>query len=220
MDAARLTAVINRGYGIAARVIAETYEHFRPAGAHNPLAPGNVLGSLHAAFDPPSGAGFSFTKAADHSNQLFHGLFDGTSAQVFDYLRQPASGRTFFVAGLDHIEPHLCVECARVVTVSRPQGATQVGINPYGGSVPETEIELMTAWPASIVEQGRGVKGVGGTLPGDSALGRYAIMLPYVDGVALRPSDIIVDDLGRRYIGEGFELQSYGWRGKLVQAAT
>jgi hypothetical protein len=220
MDAARLSAVINRGHGIAARNIALQHEHYRPAGAHNPLAAGNQLGTIHAAFDPPSSGGFSFTKASTHQDQLFHGLFDATGFQVFDYLREPASGRTFFVAGLDHIEPPLCVECQRIVTVSRPQGATQVGVNPYGGSVPETEIELMVGWPAALVEGRGGAKPSASDLPGDAGFARYALMLPYVEGVVLRPSDIIVDELGRRYIATGFELQSYGWRGNMMQVAT
>ena len=219
MDATRLAQVQARGYGIAAAKIAAVFDVYRPAGADDPLDAGNKTGTLNAIFSPHNSAGFSFDRPSDYTSPLFHGMFDFTSVQVFDYFVNANVG-TYFVASIDPIVPPLCVQCYRTVSVTRPQGASVVGLNPYGGNVPATEDAVMTNWPASLLEIGKGRNKQTGELPGDVGSGAWQLYLPAVAGVILRDSDILTDDLGRRYVLGTCELQGLGWRCKAMQMVT
>lgn len=219
MDSARLQGILGRGYAIAARQIGQTYDVYRPSGAVDPISDPNKLDPMTAAFTPHSGGGFQFDKPSDYSNPLFHGLFDTRITQVGDYFVNSAVG-TYFIASMDPTFPTLCVQCSRTVSISRPHGATEVGLNSYGGNVVATEVPVMTNWPASLLETGKGRQKQTGDLPGDVGSGGWTLLLPLVPGILLRDSDIMVDDLDRRYVLGTCELQSYGWRCKAMQMVT
>lgn len=219
MNQDRMQVLLGKGYAKAAAKIGAPFDVFRPAGAASPLAAGNKVSTLAAIFTPHNAASFSFKRPSDYTSPLFHGLFDTRVTHVFDYLVHATQG-TFFIASMDPIQPTLCVQCNVTVSLSRPVGATSVGLNPYGGSVPETEVAVMTSWPASLLDQGKGRAKQFGDLPGDVGTGVWELLLPLVPGVLVRDADIAVDNLGRRYILGSCELQDYGWRCKAVQKVT
>jgi len=49
-------------------------------------------------------------------------------------------------------------------------------------------------------------------LPTDSKSPWWQIILPYVNDVVIRSSDIITDDLSRKYLISSAELTDMGWR--------
>ena len=219
MDHNRLQQVLGRGYGIAAKKIGPVYDVYRPSGAESPLDEDNKLAAMNADFTPHNAAWFSYDKAPDHQTNMFHGLFDTREIEVGDYFVHATHG-TYFVAGKASTFPALCIQCQRIVSVSRPVGATALGLNGYGGNVPSTEVAVVTDWPASLLEMGKGRNKQYGDLPGDVGAGAWQLYLPPVSGVILRDSDILVDDLDRRYVLGTCELQSYGWRCKAMQMVT
>jgi len=216
MDGARLSEVISRGYGIAARNVGQVFTVYRPASASTPIAAGNALTTLPATFNAHSGQ-FAFDKAASHRDHLFHGLFDFADIQKFDYFK--LGDLVYFVASLEHATPTLCVQCTRTITISRPQGALIVGANPYQGNTPSVETALMTSWPVAAQMQGRS-RGGSRDLPGDVGSAKFEITMPSWPGVVIRTADIVVDDLDWRFIVESAELSPYGWRLMLHQAVT
>lgn len=220
MDSARLQQVLGRGYGIAAKKIGPMHDVYRPSGAADPISIGNKIGALNASFTPHNASGFSFDRPSDHSSPLFHGLYDLRTTQRFDYLVSQEDQATFLILSQGVAMPPLCVSCQRTVSVSRPHGAADVGLNPYGGNVVATEVPVMTNFPASLLEMGKGRNKQTGDLPGDVGAGAWQLYLPYVDGVLLRDSDILVDDLDRRYVLGVCELQDLGWRCKAMQMVT
>lgn len=215
MDGIRLQGLVNKGYRISAQNVGLSFNQYRPVGASNPLASSNLVASNVPASFTPYGAEFQFGRPPDEGEAKFNGLFDPTNVTVFDYFvgaGGQVTGDIYFVADLAPIMPPFCIRCNRTITVTRAAPSTAVGLNPYGGSTPATEVPLMTKWPCSLLEVGHGRQGSGGELPGDVAAARWAIVLPSTPGVILHVADILVDDLGKRYLVGGAELTSYGWR--------
>lgn len=212
MDAARLQAKLNSGYGKAALRLGFAYTVYRPSSATNPIVSGNIVGaSINAAFTPRA-ASYNFNLTSDYKQPLFHGLFDATSVNVGDYLYNASHG-TWFVAAKQDLLPVLCVECNNVVSIVRPQGPSGVGVQSYMGASPSTESAVITSWPASLVYEARG-KNTGAQLPMDEVSPFFILLLPHLAGVDIRPSDIVTDNAApaRRYIVASSELSQLGWR--------
>lgn len=207
MDAARIQAKINAGYRKAAARVAFNYDVYRPNGPIDPLLSANKFTTIPAAFTVHSSANFNFGKPSDFTNALFHCLADVTTIQIGDYFVNTDYG-TWFLAARDALVPPLAVSCNRTLTISRRGtlrdngGATVTkgAVEAYGAAVstadgptPANE-PLMQTWPASVLKGSRGLRG--DALPGDVGQGMFSIILPALDGINLRPSDIIEDDLG------------------------
>lgn len=210
MDAARLQAKLNSGYGKAALRLGYTYSIYRPQGATDPIVSGNLLpGTIFAAFTPRS-TGFNFQISADYKQALFHGLFDATTVDIGDYL--VASGHpTFFVAAKQDLLPVICVECNNTVTIVRPEESSSPGVQSYIGATPATDAAVMTSFPASLLFDARG-KNSGAQLPLDEVNPYFTILMPALEGVDVRSSDIITDMDSRRYIVASSEHSAFGWR--------
>jgi hypothetical protein len=118
---------------------------------------------------------------------------------------------------LQNCLPILCVQCNRMVSVLRVIQSDSVGVIGYGGDSSDVESALMSGWPASILQ---GTKGEANDarLPGDVRTPWWAILMPAFSGIILRTSDIITDDIGRRYIISSAELTDMGWRITAMQA--
>jgi hypothetical protein len=69
----------------------------------------------------------------------------------------------------------------------------------------------MAGWPASILRGGRGEGGMA-KLPDDLKASGWDILMPAWAGLELVTSDIVADDLGRRFGIEAAELTPLGWR--------
>lgn len=209
MDGTRLQAKIYKGYGQAAKRIGFDYQQYRATSADNPLS--SALQTLPASFT----TNFKYSAPNKYGEATWIGLFDGTDFAPGDYLVGP--GGTFFIAAMQATLPIYCVQTNRTVTllrVSMDDGVGQVG---YGGDTPETEVPLMQNWPASVLQ---GTKGEANEtkLPGDVRTPWWAILMPAWPGVIIRTSDILTDDLGRKYVISSAELTDMGWRMTAMQA--
>jgi hypothetical protein len=89
----------------------------------------------------------------------------------------------------------------------------------YEGNTPDTQTPLATGWYASVLQGTKGEKNEVG-LPGDVRNPWWLILLPQIPGVTLRTSDLVSDDIGRRYVISSAELTDLGWRLTAQQAQT
>lgn len=215
MDAAKLQGKIYSGYDKAARRIGYVVDQFRPSTAANPLSPANKLRSFNASFNAED---MTYSKPNKYGSPRWYGLFDGRLTQVGDYLKSPQDG-TFFIAAQQTALPILCIDCNRTINVLRPQQETGIGAQPYGGDISTNETQIMTQWPASILQGTKGEKSES-ALPGDVRMAWWIILLPYWAGVVLRSDDIITDELNRRYVLSSVELSDLGWRCTGMQVQT
>ncbi|WP_435607714.1 hypothetical protein [Pseudomonas knackmussii] len=210
MDGTKLQAKIYKGYGQAAKRIGFTYQQFRATSANNPLAT-TPLQSLPASFTTK----FDYSAPNKYGQATWLGLFDATQFQPGDFL--VGHQGTFFVAAMQDTLPIYCVQANRTVTLLRVAMEDKVGQIGYGGDTPATEVPLMQNWPASILQ---GTKGEANEakLPGDVRTPWWAILMPAWPGIVIRTSDILTDDLGRKYVISSAELTDMGWRMTAMQA--
>lgn len=208
MDAATLQARIYSGYAKAAFRTGYVFDVYRPASAVNALAPANKVASLNAVFSVRGDKGFA--KTPGYKDQLWDGQFDATNLQVGDYLTNPQHG-TYFIAAREDFLPLMCVRCNHVLDVVTAPEPSGVGALPYSGTTAGGETPVMTQFPGSVMYQQRGRASEVG-LPMDLPSPFFEILLPAVDGVTLRTSDTIKDDLGQRFTVSASELSILGWR--------
>jgi hypothetical protein len=267
-NAALIQARIYRGYGIAARVIGDTYKFYRPGNPPFPTGnydtpgrtqddgqqfdqsfeqfdtgdtfdgdksfdqavnpdlidqtkfeaagatfdsgtsfdqPGNLLFSLPVSLNAED---MKYGKPNKYGKPTWYALVDGTDLEVGDYFVGP--GGVFFIAALQSLLPILVVECNRTVSIFRPQEQAGLGLGAYGGNTAATETLLFAGRPCSILQGTKGEK-TESNLPGDVRAPWWNILMPYA-GVNLTTDDVIVDDLGLRYVLSSVELSDLGFR--------
>lgn len=205
MDGTRAHQRILQGYGKAAARLGQPHALHRPSGPVDPVA-GPALATLRAVFSPYD---LLFKKAPKRTQPSFYGLWDGTQTMVGDYLVSEEDGRTWCVESQDPLLPMSTYRCDRVVSITRA-GAPGLGVSDTYGGEGQSEQAILTGYPAAMTARGGGEGGIG--LPGDASGGGATVLLPPVPGVVILPSDIVVDDLGRRWRVEGGELTQAGWR--------
>jgi len=207
MNGATINAKVWAGYAKAASIIGTEYQHFRPSSANWPLsginAMANMMVSLNA--DDPK-----FSRPEVYGKITWYAVADGSQLQVGDYL--VGIEGTLYVAALQQMLPIYVVDCNRTISVLRVTlaGASE-GFIGQSGDTTSTEVALMTGWPASIRQGSKGEKNEV-QLPTDVRTPWWQILLPSWTGVTLRTSDIIIDDLGRKYLVSSAELTDMGWR--------
>jgi len=146
------------------------------------------------------------------------GTSDPVSAAIGDYIIGLEG--TLFVAALQPLLPIFMVSCNRTINFLRPASADGVGALGYNGADDDaSEQVLMSGWPASVQQGTKGEKG-DAILPGDARSPWWSVLVPGVAGITLRSSDIITDDLNRRYTISSAELTDLGWRLTAMQAVT
>lgn len=204
------------GPRIAGSVLGSPYQHYRPATANNPLASGNLVGTLPAWITADEdGRG---RKSNNYGKPVWYGLFDPAAAAVGDYLVGPLG--TFFVAGLNVPMPLQLIQCNRVLVATNPATLSTFGpTTTYGSDQRATESVVASAWPASVVQ---GTKAHTGDtrLPADVEMAWASILLPAIPGVMLRNNMVLTDELGQRRIISSAELTSLGWRLTTLLATT
>jgi len=142
------------------------------------------------------------------------GTFDSAYLQVGDLLRGERG--VLFVVMLPPLNRPLCVLTNVVVRGARPVGPGSVGLNPYGGVLAERMGPVMSGWPGQLLSGGGGRPG---GLPGDGELGGFSLLLPLA-APALRGSDVVMDDCGRRFVVGAVALTELGWRVSLRHVGT
>lgn len=211
MDGTKLQTKIYKGYGQAAKRIGFDYQQFRATSASNPLT-STALQTLPASFT----TNFNYSAPNKYGQATWLGLFDARTFQPGDFL----VGRqgTFFIAAMQDTLPIYCVQTNRVVSVLRVSQDAPVGLGSWAGDKrATTEVTIMQGWPASIIQGTKGETNEA-KLPGDVKTPWWAILMPAWSGVELRTSDIIRDDLDRKYVISSAELTDMGWRITAMQA--
>ncbi|MDF7658321.1 hypothetical protein PUG81_05015 [Erwiniaceae bacterium L1_54_6] len=212
MDAAKLRGKVYIGYGKAAKRIGYVAQQYRATSASSPLQT-TALQTLNASFT----TNFTYSVPNKYGQATWLGVFDGREFLPGDYLVSPQDG-TFFVAAMQTTLPIYCVQTNRTIDVLRttqqPGGG---GVQGYGGTTEANEVAIMSGWPASVLQGTKGEKSPV-NLPADAKTPWYVILLPAFGDVILRTSDIITDDIGRRYVISSAELTDMGWRITAMQA--
>jgi hypothetical protein len=167
--------------------------------------PGNLLFSLPVSLNAED---MKYGKPNKYGKPTWYALVDGTNLEVGDYFVGPQG--TFFIAALQSLLPILAVSCNRTVSIFRPQGQTGFGLGAYGGNIDAAETLLVAGRPCSILQGTKGEKAES-NLPGDTRSPWWTILIPY-GGVSLTTDDIMVDDLGLRYVLSSVELSDLGYR--------
>lgn len=210
MDAAKLRNKVYIGYGKAAQRIGYVAQQFRATSAFNPLQT-TPLQSLNASFT----TNFNYNAPNKYGQATWLGVFDGRQFVVGDFLSSPEDG-VFFVAAMQTTLPIYCVQANRIISVLRTSQSDSGGVIGYGGTTAENEVALMAGWPASILNGTKGEKSPV-NLPADAKTPWYLLLFPSYGDIILRTSDVITDDIGRRYIVSSAELTDMGWRVTAMQ---
>jgi hypothetical protein len=211
MDGAKLQSKIYIGYGKAAKRIGFDYQQFRATSVNDPMST-SPLQTLPASFTTK----FTYSAPNKYGEATWLGLFDARQFQPGDFL----VGRqgTFFIAAMQDTLPIYCVQTNRMVDVIRVSQDAPVGLGSWAGDKrASTEVVIMRGWPASIVQGTKGETNEA-KLPGDVKTPWWAILMPAWPGLVLRTSDIIRDDLDRKYVISSAELTDMGWRITAMQA--
>jgi hypothetical protein len=213
--AQEIQAAVDFGYASAAEVIGYPFGQYRPSGLMAPIVPGNLLATLPGSFSPDDNR---YRRAQGYAKNTWSALVDGSQTLPGDYLVEVSptltgqAVRTFFIAAQQPLLPILAVDCNEKVTISRPDAPTGVGTGgkkTYGGDV--TETDFITSWPASVTAGTKGEKSTV-SLPGDTRMPWYAILLPNTPGFTVETDDFITTASGLRMEVSSVELTSLGWR--------
>ncbi|MGF6154029.1 hypothetical protein [Pseudomonas fluorescens] len=210
MDGTKLQAKIYKGYGQAAQRIGFPYQQFRATSANNPLLT-TALQTLPASFT----TNFSYSAPNKYGQATWLGLFDGRTFLPGDYL--VGEGGTFFIAAMQSTLPIYCVQTNRVISVLRVAMDAGPGLIGYAGDTAATEVPLMQGWPASVLQGTKGEQNPT-QLPGDVRTPWWLVLMPAYPGITFRTSDVIRDELGRKYVISSAELTDMGWRMTAMQA--
>jgi hypothetical protein len=213
MNGTALQARIYSGYAKAALRIGLPFDLYRPSGPTNPLAPANKLATLPASFRVDD----RYQEAQVYGKSVWMAYLDDSQTQVGDYL--VGNNRTYFIAAQQPLLPVVAVACTRIVSIARLPVPSSYGAIDYGGALDGSEVPVMTGWPASVLQGGGGGRNQV-NLPSDVQSPGWAIQMPAWPGVLIQPSDLVVDDLGRRNIVSTPELTDLGWRLTVQQAVT
>lgn len=227
MDGARLHRLIQRGHAKAARHIGLPYKVYRP---FRRLEPIDLLGArpdVLATFSPKSD--FEFKSPAAVKDTVFSVVTDG-ELDHGDYLIGESG--TFFVSDTGHLTAPVCVRCStglKLLRQKKPEGFGPLG---YRTEVSNEERVIATL-PGSLTRTSQGGRFESG-LPGNSSAPEALVQWPDLsrlgvdpgfdekknqvdhswkpDEFVIRTSDVLEDDLRRRWNIVAAELTVFGWR--------
>lgn len=207
MDGATIDQKVWRGRGIAAQHIGHKCQIFRPNNATDPFnAP---LQIIMAAFNAADSV---YSKPNLYGKAVWYADLDGRLTRSGDYLARWSDHSFWFIAAQQSLLPIVVIGCNAKVLIQR-QGTNAVcGVGEYSGAAPQAPVlgTVDTMWPASVLVGGRAVAAIG--LPGDVKESGWRILLPSSVPSPIMQSDIVQDDLGRRFAVESAESTDLGWR--------
>lgn len=204
MNAAILDRQIYRGRAQAARHVGQACTVYRPV-TDAPL--GNWIAELKAAFSTDT----TYKKPNLFGKPVWYGDFDGTQTKPGDYLVRVRDRATWFIATQPSLLAIELIDCQRTLTIARQAALTGVGAVGYSGVIdPTMVLGVNGAWPASILLEGGA--GAAAGLPGDATEASWKILLPVSLTLTVESTDIVTDDLGRRFEVLAAELTELGWR--------
>jgi hypothetical protein len=206
---ASVQAQIWKGYCKAAEKLGANFAFYRPATwTESAWGSGSFLGTSTSTRPVSLNAeDMKYGKPKKYAKATWYALVDGTELEVGDYFVGPQG--TFFIAALQPLLPILAVECNRTISIARVPPQTAAGAQSYSGMTAQSEVPVVTGVPCSILQGTKGEKSET-QLPGDTRSPWWAILLPNRGLVML--GDLIIDDLGQRYVVSGPEQTALGWR--------
>lgn len=215
MDASTIQSRIYMGYGKVASKIGSPYGVYRAQSAlADAISAGNLLTTIPASFNAED---MKYGKPNKYGHPTWYCVADGTSFRVGDYL---VGESTFLVVAMQPMLPILVVETNRTISIFRPQKQLGIGALGYGGNTQYNQEPTLVNFPASVLQGTKGEVGPA-KLPGDTRLPWFYVLMPAIPGGELvLNNDLIVDDLGRRYITSSTELTDLGWRITATQATA
>lgn len=103
----------------------------------------------------------------------------------------------------------------RTITIKRPIGFSAGGLGPYQGANQGQETTIATGVICTVQIASSGRTNMGGALPDESPKVTWTITVPTSVALtlpALEEEDRIYDDLGRRFMVNGYEPEPLGGR--------
>lgn len=212
MDAHRLRDRLFWGLNRVANVLGDPTDAYRPKGTTDPLNRSNRFLRLRAVFSRADG---NFAQPVGYGEALWRGHFDASYTKAGDYLVRERD--IWFIAAQQSLLPVLCVKANRTISISRPAtpGTGTTPLQPIG----DPGVTLISGWPVSML----GIRTEGRSptrLPGDTMVPNVIVLLPAVDQVYPRPTDIVTDDLAGTGTIVAAELGELGWRLNVRRVTT
>jgi hypothetical protein len=231
-NSAAIQSKIWRGYGKAAKKLGTSHQFYRPAGNLLLEGGGNLLlesgGNIRLEVQNYPGAqlfsrpvslnaeDMKYGRPNKYGKATWYALVDGNGIEVGDYFIGPQG--TFFISAMQLLLPILVVECNRVISIYKPQAQSGVGAQGYGGTTSDNQTLLVSGVPCSILQGTKGEKSET-NLAGDTRSPWWSILMPKSVGY-VAPDDIIIDDLGQRYIVSSNETSDLGYRATAMMALS
>jgi hypothetical protein len=163
------------------------------------LSSRNRIIKLNVAFEPSRDAAIG---ASGYGGVLWRAVFDSLYSVAGDYLQGPEG--VFFVASQRQLQPTLCVQSSNVITIERPCLTTSGG---YSGFVADAAESIIVGWPALLTA---GTARITGALP-EAHFGYWTAFLPILP-IAPQVADVMIDELGRRFVVGSTQMSGLGWR--------
>lgn len=215
-DAAYIQGKIYYGYGQAAKRLGTSFDFYRSVTPLNPIVAGNIIGNLLVSLNQ----NWAYDKANKYGNAIWQMVADARQPPdsigftIGDYFLGTSLDNvplTYFVISKQLILPILSVECNKVVTIQRANQDNDPDSDVYSGYTPGTATVLASGLPVSILKQaiGRDNKE---KLPTDTLMPRWDLLMPNLGNVTYKNRDIVIDELGFRYVVAAAEKTDFGWR--------
>lgn len=214
MDGVKLADRLAYGAGCAARRVGFLHDAFRPVEPEAPLDLARRFLRLCVAYVLPGG---SVTAPGGLGMPYRQAWADWSYLRPGDYLAGPEG--VVFVASIEPPKPMLVVMTNAVVTLARPGAPVLAGLNQYGAVTPRNETILLRDFPASLLAGGMGDRTRAG-LPDDTKVPGFIALMPVVGCVTPQVGDLLLDELGRRFVLTSMEGLGAVWRFSVVQAVS
>lgn len=228
MDGRRLNALIQRGHAKAARHIGLPHKVYRPVRRRRPIELLAQRPDIIAAFSPKSD--FEFKTPSTSKDQVFSMACDDPGLKHGDYVIGETG--TYFVSETGHLTAPVCVMCNHTLSLRRMEKPNQFGVLKYQSETSGEEV-VLASLPGSLTRTSQGGRYEAG-LPGNQSAPEVLILWPDLsllagpdgmdpainpvnqgwkeDDYVIRTSDIITDDLNRRWGVVAVELSKFGWK--------
>lgn len=209
MDGAKIQALVDKGFAIAASVTGTPHDLYRPTDPMRPLALVDRVATIQATFDARPSLKFQIPSL--HTDAERYALVASELIEPGDYLVGP--NLTVFVASKPTFYSAVCIACNATLSLRRLAAPTVFGPIDDRTDVLAGEADVWRGWPASLRFAGRGRSG-GDDTPGDLPSPEFMALLPKLpQGVPdPRPGDVLVDQDGRRLAVGWAEWSELGWR--------
>jgi hypothetical protein len=246
MDAATLQAKTYAGYANVARIMGVSYQLWRPGEAHNPFT--NQIATLLASFNGEDMAYSKPTKygkatwygvfdgrlslPGDYlvrsggdiyfvAAQQLHLPILAVLCNRLVRIQRPAPAPATLGA-----QPYKGVVTTVPAKMADVLGSAGAGVLDNNFILNQSSLGAGTStlglgWPCSLL-RGRGGSGQGqpDRLADSVSQAGWDILLPVSAPLVVKPSDIVLDDLGKRYQVGSAELTDLGWRVSVMEVHT